>query len=974
MVTRDHVVDSARPESPGKVPKFSSRAWTGPGASKLERPYRQGMDESALTYLSPEEIDAMAARGIFDYQRIKRMHKRAQARAAAGHASKPSKQRVKMKGFVYDELQQQFAKKGVHKVKGSVDSQDPHTQPGAPLALPGPNGEGAEDSNSEMEDASPGTSHALAVLEQHPPPSAKSLVPRSVSRAALGAAPSHPQGQSSSRAQAQGSHTGRDGGAHARRDARTAPASSDLGMGTQSQPHPKPKSGASDPKESSISKSAKSRLGPKDAEEAGGWEEESEAAKTRRKQAPASAPSKEVHGPNLREMEAGMGWDITPGHLARLQWERYIFWKNQPEGKKPWSPARVAPPKAAVNMHQAEAYATGHILSLDLTNTGSLHGEKLRDPFMAKPLRHQGNIPERATETPQSELYLHMVRDWKKAAPEDAPQPWAPTNPPASRTKVLMHSHEAVGNARVIGLDLENFGAFPGKRHRAPRARAEPDRPLRPAGSLLHWKKKRDEEREVIERAQRRENYRRRMEELALMDDQGVALTGGERLDALLSHGPIPTIEEAKPVKKNRQRRNSLIASRKARASQNASTMADIPKPWDHLQSQAGGNGTTRAAAGAAPPAFSGASVSAPTSQPRQELASRPVASAPVAPSIPKHYFHGPPEELLEEEARRVMSEVPPSELDQEVYYRQFSPRGQCLSKYKLHPPKDKPEPWRPSSLPSKSDVARARTAHAVAQGRAVSLDLLVEEVPPAGLGLEKLAEEEQGLGGEPRGGHAEMQLREAMKFKMQGLPGKVPWIPSSASKDTTDLLMQGSEALSCGQYISPDLRSTGERPKTSLCHETGIFVNPDTNHPGVEPGQTAAKQIKSYQNWKKKGPENKKAWKPSSQPTKVNDAKIVGSSAVASGQYISMDLRSSGYVPGMRLKEHGHALHVHPHQQRLLDSTRTKKERQAKMEGYAQHDQGYKKVDDSVRNFVRMVPPGIEKNKIGLIHGMVVS
>lgn len=61
---------------------------------------------------------------------------------------------------------------------------------------------------------------------------------------------------------------------------------------------------------------------------------------------------------------------------------------------------------------------------------------------------------------------------------------------------------------------------------------------------------------------------------------------------------------------------------------------------------------------------------------------------------------------------------------------------------------------------------------------------------------------------------------------------------------------------------------------------------------------------------------------KPSSQPTKVNDAKIVGSSAVASGQYISMDLRSSGYVPGMRLKEHGHALHVHPHQQRLLDST----------------------------------------------------
>lgn len=56
------------------------------------------------------------------------------------------------------------------------------------------------------------------------------------------------------------------------------------------------------------------------------------------------------------------------------------------------------------------------------------------------------------------------------------------------------------------------------------------------------------------------------------------------------------------------------------------------------------------------------------------------------------------------------------------------------------------------------------------------------------------------------------------------------------------------------------------------------------------------------------------------------------------------------------------------------MDLQRTKKERQAKMEGYAQHDQGYKKVDDSVRNFVRMVPPGIEKNKIGLIHGMVVS
>ena len=60
-------------------------------------------------------------------------------------------------------------------------------------------------------------------------------------------------------------------------------------------------------------------------------------------------------------------------------------------------------------------------------------------------------------------------------------------------------------------------------------------------------------------------------------------------------------------------------------------------------------------------------------------------------------------------------------------------------------------------------------------------------------------------------------------------------------------------------------------------------------------------------------GPDNRKAWRPSSTPTSNRDAKIVGTSANATGHYISMDLTSYGRVPGKSIKPHGRALGVNP-------------------------------------------------------------
>jgi len=340
--------------------------------------------------------------------------------------------------------------------------------------------------------------------------------------------------------------------------------------------------------------------------------------------------------------------------------------------------------------------------------------------------------------------------------------------------------------------------------------------------------------------------------------------------------------------------------------------------------------------------------------------------------------YRHPSEETLEQ---RVRNMTIPEVLDQEECYRQYSPRGVSLSKYKLHPPPSKPN-WRPTSLAVGPQAAKQRLAsdfsHRVPDLLSEEEEETIENKREGQLRARSGRRNEGarlGTGDGQGAGHAEEEWRLASKYKIHGLPGKVPWKVSNPPTDCRDLLMYGGEAQAAGQYLSPDLLSVCEHPKRGLREEIGIHPHPAMIRPGVEPGDSAAKELKRYQSWKQKGSSTKKPWRPSSEPTGVREAKMLGSSANATGQYLSLDLRSSGQVPGSGLKLPGHPLAISPQHQPVMQLRQQDTWKPIRTEYTNQCGNGFKRKTDG-KAFIHTTPTlhSTHKNKMGFIHGEVVS
>jgi hypothetical protein len=88
--------------------------------------------------------------------------------------------------------------------------------------------------------------------------------------------------------------------------------------------------------------------------------------------------------------------------------------------------------------------------------------------------------------------------------------------------------------------------------------------------------------------------------------------------------------------------------------------------------------------------------------------------------------------------------------------------------------------------------------------------------------------------------------------------------------RDVNDLLVHGYEALAHGQYISPDMISTGDHPRTGMLDVMGLHFSQKLLVPPDDPGGTGEKMWRMNSEFKRKGADKKRSWKPSSKNTKV--------------------------------------------------------------------------------------------------------
>ena len=373
---------------------------------------------------------------------------------------------------------------------------------------------------------------------------------------------------------------------------------------------------------------------------------------------------------------------------------------------------------------------------------------------------------------------------------------------------------------------------------------------------------------------------------------------------------------------------------------------------------------STRAAASVRTPKTPNTPKSSTSASQSQCTLPRKITTHPAVPAL----FHGPAEEEWERRGRA--NARPPQVLQDEAAWREYTPRGIILSAYKALPPQR--APWRPASQPVPAYLARARTAEATARGHQLSLDLEVDEPPPDHIAAYNHVDSFSSVGG-LGAGHNEVAWRSAHQPKV-GLPGKAPWRPSNPPTDLVDLGMRGTEALARGVYVSPDLLSMGPQPGTVLVAD---YAMEGEALLGVEPGGIHDKAVRRYNDWKRKGPDSQKAWRPSSTPTSNRDAKIVGASANATGHYISMDLTSYGRVPGKGIKPHGRALGVaYKTHAALAARAGSPGGLPAQRPMHQQHDLGFKRKGPDDVPFVQRVhaAKATHKNKIGLVTDQFVS